>query len=106
MSETMFRPTLTLTVNNAKAALDAGLQAIEDGQTEIDLGELTAVDSAAVATLLEWKRAAHRKGQALAFRNLPASLVSIARLYDVAELLEAVDSAPVSADARTDLLHH
>jgi phospholipid transport system transporter-binding protein len=97
MSETMFRPTLTLTVNNARTALDAGLRAIHNGQTEIDLAGLTVVDSAAVATLLEWKRAASRKGQALAFRNLPASLVSIARLYDVAELLEA---------PRADLPHH
>ena len=75
MASTMFKPTLTLTVNNAKTALEAGLQAIEGGQMEIDLGGLTVVDSAAVATLLEWKRAAYKKGQSLTFRNLPASVV-------------------------------
>jgi len=99
----MFRPTLTLTVNNATLALDAGLEAIENGQTEIDLGLLTAVDSAAVATLLEWKRAAHKRGQALAFHNLPASVVSLARLYGVAELFNCSESAE---EARADLLHH
>jgi phospholipid transport system transporter-binding protein len=104
----MFRPTLTLTVNNARAALDAGLRAIDGGQTEIDLGQLTAIDSAAVATLLEWKRAAHQKGQPLTLRNLPASLVSLAKLYGVTELLEVSESSDPaeSTEARADLLHH
>lgn len=83
----MFRPTLTLTVNNAKTALDAGLRAIEGGQTEIDLAQLTAVDSAAVATLLAWQRAASKRGAALTFNNLPANLRSLVELYDVADLL-------------------
>jgi phospholipid transport system transporter-binding protein len=83
----MFRPTLTLTLNNANATLDAGLAAIEGGQTEIDLAQLTAVDSAAVATLIAWQRAASARGVRLAFKNLPASLQSLAELYGVADLL-------------------
>lgn len=83
----MFRPTLTLTVNNAKATYAAGLRAIEDGQSEIDLAQLTAVDSAAVATLLAWRRAAIARGGALGYRNMPANLRSLADLYGVAELL-------------------
>ncbi|OGB22503.1 MAG: anti-anti-sigma factor [Burkholderiales bacterium RIFCSPLOWO2_02_FULL_57_36] len=83
----MFRPTLTLTVNNAKTALDAGLSAIENGQTEIDLAQLTVVDSAAVATMVAWRRAALDRGASLTFRNAPANLRSLAELYDVAELL-------------------
>jgi phospholipid transport system transporter-binding protein len=102
---TMFRPTLTLTVNNAKTALDAGLRAIESGQTEIDLAQLTAVDSAAVATLLAWRRAAQAQGHTLRFRNLPANLQSLAQLYGVADLLQPA-SEPETAEARSDLLHH
>ncbi len=83
----MFRPTLTLTVNNAKTALDAGLSAIEAGQTEIDLAQLTAVDSAAVATLIAWRRAALNRGATLSFTNAPANLHSLAELYGVADLL-------------------
>lgn len=83
----MFRPTLTLTVNNAKTALDAGLSAIEAGQTEIDLAQLTAVDSAAVATLIAWRRAALDRGTSLTFRNASANLHSLAELYGVADLL-------------------
>ncbi|HEV7618324.1 MAG TPA: STAS domain-containing protein [Burkholderiaceae bacterium] len=83
----MFRPTLTLTVNNAQSALEAGLRAIESGQTEIDLAQLTAVDSAAVATLLAWQRAALERGSVLRFTNLPANLQSLIELYGVADLL-------------------
>lgn len=98
----MFRPTLTLTVNNAKAALEAGLRAIEEGQTEIDLAQLTALDSAAVATLLAWQRAAQRRGNALRFKNLPTSLESLAALYGVADLLHPTGAA----EAGADLPHH
>jgi phospholipid transport system transporter-binding protein len=87
MIDDMFRPTLTLTVNNAGTALDAGLSAIAAGQTEIDLTQLTAVDSAAVATLVAWRRAALERGAKLTFKNPPANLQSLAELYGVAELL-------------------
>ena len=89
----MFRPTLTLTVNNAKAALEAGFRAIEGGQTEIDLAQLTVLDSAAVATLLAWRRAAQQHGHALHFKNLPDSLQSLAELYGVSELLHPTATA-------------
>lgn len=106
----MFRPTLTLTINSAKATLEEGLRAIEAGQTEIDLVQLTTVDSAAVATLLAWRRAAQARRQALVFHNIPPALISIATLYGVAEILEPVASAE-SVDAasgvpvRADLPH-
>jgi phospholipid transport system transporter-binding protein len=100
----MFRPTLTLTVNNAKVALEAGLRAVEEGQAEIDLAQLTALDSAAVATLVAWRRAATRRGSVLRFKNLPASLESLAALYGVADLLHPTADGAAEADA--DLPHH
>ena len=93
-----YRPALTLTVLNAPSVLEAGLRAIADGQTEIDLAELTAVDSSAVATMLAWQRAARKSGKSLVFRNLPANLQSLVNLYDVDELLQT--------SPRADLLHH
>jgi phospholipid transport system transporter-binding protein len=86
----MFRPVLAFNMNNAPAVLEAGLRAIENGQTEIDLGELTTVDSAAVATLLAWQRAAQGRNKTLAFRNLPANLQSLADLYGVTALLHPI----------------
>jgi len=93
-----YRPALTLTVHNAKSVLDAGLRAIAGGQTQIDLGELTVVDSAAVATMLAWQRAARGDGKSLVFSNLPANLQSLVNLYDVADLLQT--------SPRADLPHH
>jgi phospholipid transport system transporter-binding protein len=88
----MFRPAESLTMDNAKPALQAGLQAIASGQTEIDLAGLTQVDSAGVATLLAWQRAAQERKQGLVFRNLPRNLRSLAGMYGVAELLYAKEA--------------
>ncbi|MBC7500491.1 MAG: STAS domain-containing protein [Herminiimonas sp.] len=98
----MFRPTLTMTVNNVSAVLDAGLRAVASGETDFDFSELTAVDSSAVAALLAWQRAAVRQKTQLVFSNVPVSLQSLATLYGVAELL------PFNAATtpRTDLPHH
>jgi phospholipid transport system transporter-binding protein len=85
----MFRPNSSLTFKEAKAVLAAGLQAIASGQTSIDLAELNAVDSSAVATLLAWQRAASTAGRPLTFTNLPHNLKSLAQLYGVEPLLNA-----------------
>jgi phospholipid transport system transporter-binding protein len=106
----MFQPGASLTFDNAKTALDAGLQAIGAGQSVIDFAGLTVVDSAAVATLLAWRRVAAARAMPLAFINLPDNLRSLIALYDVAELLDSTAAAPASAvpssTQRTDLLHH
>ncbi len=85
----MFRPHSSLTFNEAKVVLAAGLQAIASGQTSIDLAELNTVDSSAVATLLAWQRAASTTGRPLTFTNLPRNLKSLAQLYGVEPLLNA-----------------
>lgn len=95
----MFQPGASLTFDNAKTALDAGLQAIAGGQTDIDFSNLVTVDSAAVATILAWQRVASAKAVSLSFRNIPANLLSLISLYDVTALI-----APNIA--RADLLHH
>ena len=54
----------------------------------IDFSAVGAVDSSAVALLLEWRREAQRLGKTLVFVNLPANLLALARLYGVAELIQ------------------
>lgn len=83
----MFQPTDSLNVVNAKASLEAGLQAISSGQEDIDLAALTSVDSSAVAVLLAWRRAAQEKGTALRFHNIPHNLQSLIHLYGVDALV-------------------
>ena len=113
-----YQPAPSLTVDNARIVLDAGLQAIAGGEHVIDFSGLTAVDSAAVAVLLAWQRAARAKSVSLSFINMPGTLQSLAELYGVASLLPtqldlgrflepaAASVAPVLAAARRDLPHH
>jgi len=54
----------------------------------IDFSNVTGVDSAAVALLLEWRRMALAAGKTLVFENLPANLLALAQLYGVAELIQ------------------
>lgn len=98
----MFQTSSSLTVLNAKAALQEGLQAITAGQREFDLAPVVKADSAAVATLLAWQRAARATGTTLVFKNLPAMLQSLIRLYGVAELLGVAEksTAPANPDHR------
>ena len=98
----MFRPPLTLTSSNAKTVLEAGLHAIRSGQSTIDMAGVTTVDSAAVATLLAWQRAARREGRTLTFVNLPDSLRNLSQLYGVIDLLHV----PAAAQVHADLHHH
>ena len=54
----------------------------------IDFSQVTTVDSSAVALLLEWLRQARSRGTTLAFVNLPATLLALAQLYGVSELIQ------------------
>jgi phospholipid transport system transporter-binding protein len=54
----------------------------------IDFSGIDAIDSSAVALLLEWRRQAMQRGKTLVFVNLPANLLSLARLYGVEELIQ------------------
>jgi phospholipid transport system transporter-binding protein len=88
-----FQPASPLTVDNARDTLAAGLQAIAGGEQVIDCSALTAVDSAAVAVLLAWQRAARAGQRSLSFTNLPQTLQGLTTLYGVAELLPQRDAA-------------
>ncbi|HYC34887.1 MAG TPA: STAS domain-containing protein [Usitatibacter sp.] len=54
----------------------------------IDFAGINAVDSSAVALLLEWRREAQRLGKVLLFVNLPQNLLALATLYGVVDLIQ------------------
>jgi phospholipid transport system transporter-binding protein len=83
---------MVLTFASAKTALAEGLHAIEAGRGEFDLSSLASVDSASVAILLAWQRAAQARGTPIQFRNPPPALLSLAALYGVSELLPFTES--------------
>ncbi|KDB06607.1 Sulfate transporter/antisigma-factor antagonist STAS [Burkholderia sp. lig30] len=77
----------TLTHASAKAALAAGLARIESGATAVDCAALAQFDSAALAVLLAWQRAARARGATLDILNLPPKLASLAQAYGVDALI-------------------
>jgi phospholipid transport system transporter-binding protein len=76
-----------LTNQNAATWLARGREAIAAGDAQVDLSDVQAVDSAAVALLLDWQRAAQARGAALSLIGVPAGIESLARLYGVTALL-------------------
>ena len=59
---------------------------IAAGVRRVDFSAATAVDSAAVALALEWRRQA--AGAALVFEHMPEAMLNLAALYGVSELLQ------------------
>jgi len=84
---------VSLTMHNADAALAQGMSAIVAGEAEVDLGALQGFDSAAIAVLLAWQRAARAAGKTLHISGLPAGLASLATLYGVDRLLPHASEA-------------
>jgi phospholipid transport system transporter-binding protein len=64
------------------------------GDIDIDLQDVERADSAGVALLVEWQRAALQQKQTIRFQNIPSQMLAIARLSGVDELL-ALNQEPV-----------
>ena len=76
-----------LTMETVAALYNTGLKANENGALVIDMARVEEVDSAAVSLLLSWLRRAQSNQVALSFEHIPDNLMSLARLYGVADLL-------------------
>ena len=77
-----------VTFATAGQLLEAG-KAVFSSQADvtINLHEVTSVDSAGLALLLEWLRQARADGRAVRFVDIPQKLLAIARLSGVEALL-------------------
>lgn len=56
---------------------------------QINLSQVTDVDTAALSLLMEWQRRVHAAGKKVTFTHLPESLMSLAKLYGVADFISA-----------------
>lgn len=79
--------TLATATKVAGELFDGGMQMSRGDRLVVDLAQVAAVDSSAVSVLLQWSRQARERNVELTFINLPANLCSLAKLYDVAEVL-------------------
>ncbi len=76
-----------LTLQTVKALYDRGLLADGSKSLVIDLSQVEAVDSSGVSLLLSWLREAQRSNISVSFSNIPHNLLSLAKLYGVADML-------------------
>jgi len=76
-----------LTMDTAASVLEASREAVLPRTGIISLAAVDGVDSAAVAVLLAWRRRAAAEGKDLWFTDVPASILALARLYDVEDLI-------------------
>jgi phospholipid transport system transporter-binding protein len=81
-----------LTFATARDARQLGVLVLESSRAQslvIDCSGVTRADSAGLAVLLDWLAWGRRKRRAILLENLPASLVAIAKISEVDELLTA-----------------
>ena len=76
-----------MTMTAAAGLLAEGEAAIASAATAFDLAAVTELDSSCLAVVFGWMRAANAAGRSLRLINPPQNLVSLAAVYDVAELL-------------------
>ena len=77
-----------MTIETVPAMVQALATHLKKGGVQnVDLSEVSEVDSSAVALLLEWQRQAGAGGSSLCWLNVPSSLENLAKLYGVQELL-------------------
>ncbi|WP_341676144.1 STAS domain-containing protein [Niveibacterium sp. SC-1] len=79
-----------ITMETAAGLLEAGRGLCRQSDFSahvIDLGGVAGVDSAALAVVLAWMRAAREAGHVLTLENVPAQLHSLASLYDLSEVM-------------------
>ncbi len=76
-----------LNIASVPALFEVGLQHLASEDFQADFSRVDSVDSAAVSLLLGWNRAAKNLQHGLRVKGLPNDLLSLARLYGVAEFL-------------------
>lgn len=84
-----------LNLRSATDSLTEGRKLAGQGDLQVDFSSVTEADSMALALLLEWQQVATASGHRLSVVALPESLLSLARLYGVLELLP-LDEQPAS----------
>lgn len=80
-----------LTLEHAARLLRQGSEEIANGVRVVDFAQAGKVDSSALSLMLAWRRRARAGGFTLEYRNLPDSLMSLAKLYGVDELIRSQD---------------
>ncbi|HJW04110.1 MAG TPA: STAS domain-containing protein [Azospira sp.] len=80
------RVTAPMVIANARELLLRGQEALAN-VSRVDLAAVPDADSSALTVLFAWMRRTQAQGRSFSVVNPPASLLSLAALYGVADLL-------------------
>lgn len=81
------RVTGAMTYATARRMLELGVSQVEAGATVFDLEPVSEIDSASLSLVFAWQRAAAQRGAKVSLQNPPPSLLTLAQLYGVSDLL-------------------
>lgn len=76
-----------MTLDEARALLAEGERFLTRTDNVFDLSAVTDVDSSGLAVVFGWQRSALQRGKSMRVANPPQSLLSLAGVYGVGELL-------------------
>jgi phospholipid transport system transporter-binding protein len=76
-----------VTLAGVTALLAEGSRSFEGSPVLVDFSGVTEADSSAISLMLEWTRYMHAGSRQIFFANLGESLLSIANLYGVKDLI-------------------
>jgi phospholipid transport system transporter-binding protein len=80
--------TVTQALNQSKNMFDQAADVIN-----VDLGGITRTNSAGIALLIEWLRAAKQKHKEVLFHHIPEKMLAIAKVSDLADILPLADNS-------------
>lgn len=80
-------PLMMATAGAMLAEGEQALAAVGEAEAEFDLKAVEQMDSAGLAVIFGWVRAARAVGKSLHITNPPQNLLSLAAVYGVAEFL-------------------
>jgi phospholipid transport system transporter-binding protein len=87
LSDGSYRVQGPVTMTTVPALLQEADSKFDGNELRVDLAGVTEADSAAVALLLAWTRAALHGGKHIGFENVSQNLKTLIQLYEVADLL-------------------
>jgi len=78
-----------LDMTSVPTLLDLADTLVDAPEVLVDLCDVTRMDSAGLALLVDWQGQARRRRTKLRFRNLPAGIAAIAEVYGLGAVLPA-----------------
>jgi phospholipid transport system transporter-binding protein len=94
-----------LDMTSVPSLSDAAHALVDSPEVLVDLSDVTRMDSAGLALLVDWQGQARGRRTELRFRNLPAGIAAIAEVYGLdavlpAEVFRRQEPVPASAGRR------